>query len=86
MFIFLLTFMDDITKKFSEEFYELGKKHMAETIWNVPALAFFIDQRWFTCDQLQELIRAIEEIKWSDYESFDDSDRSDELREFRDND
>ena len=42
--------MDDITTKFSEEFYELGKKHMAESIlklsdWNVPSLAFFIDQR-----------------------------------------
>jgi len=76
--------MDTLVAKFSDEFYELGKKHMAETLWEVPALAYFIDQRGFTCDQLQELIRAIEDIKWSDYDvGFDDSDRSDELRESR---
>ena len=44
----------------------------------------FIDSCGFTCDQLSRIARAIEDMKWSDYEwNTDDYDRTDDLREQR---
>jgi len=53
---------------------------------SIPNLLLFIDSCNFTCDQLHELFLRIEDLKGSDYYDdilgFDDSDRSDELREY----
>lgn len=52
---------------------------------SIPNLLLFIDSCNFTCDQLHELFLRIEDLKGSDYDDilgFDDSDRSDELREY----
>jgi hypothetical protein len=57
---------------------------MTENLSNINSLADFIEKRWFTCDQLKELILLIDDMKWSDYEwNPDDYDRTDELREQR---
>lgn len=46
----------------------------------------FIDSQNLTCDELSRLLSEVEDIKWSDYDvGYDDSDRSDELREYREN-
>lgn len=71
-----------------EEAYELGKNHKAESLSNVFAILQFIQSKNFTCDQLHQIALWLEDIKGSDYDDwigYDDSDRSDELREYRDN-
>lgn len=69
-----------------QDIYELGKKHLRQELNSVPTLLEYIESCNFTCDQLHEIYLAVEEMRWIDYDDwlrYDDSDRSDELREYR---
>lgn len=70
-----------------DSLYELGKTHIRQELRSIAVLLTFIDWCNFTCDQLHQIYLGIEDMKGSDYEDwigFDDSDRSDELRESKD--
>lgn len=47
--------------------YELWKKHAIESLWLFNIISL-IENKNFTCDQLQAIIHAIEDMKGSDYE------------------
>ena len=70
---------------FFDKWWDGWKGFARQELKIVPNLISFVDSCGFSCDDLQSIIRWLEELHWSDYEAwFDDSDRSDELRDFRD--
>lgn len=66
------------------EAYDIGKRHAIESLSFFDIISL-IEKKNFTCDQLNAIKSAVEDMKWSDYETDDrlGEDLTESLREQR---